>query len=141
MPYKTTLKVRFGDVDQAGIVYYPRIFHHFHLAFEDFFEEYVGIPYHIVVNEERFGLPTVNLSTNFHKPLRYGDLIDVIVFISHIGTSSVKMEFEAYKHGTDELCAQSSNTLVAVDLDSFKTIPIPEKYRTIFKKCTKGGST
>ena len=32
-------KVRFSDVDNAGIVYYPRFFHYCHVAREEFFTE------------------------------------------------------------------------------------------------------
>ena len=30
MSFRTSIKVRFGDVDHAGIVYYPRFYIYFH---------------------------------------------------------------------------------------------------------------
>ncbi len=44
MAFHTRIKVRFGDEDHAGIVYFPRFLHFFHCAFEDFFDEQ-GHPY------------------------------------------------------------------------------------------------
>ena len=35
MTFRTPIKVCFGDIDNAGIVYYPRFMHYFHLAIED----------------------------------------------------------------------------------------------------------
>ena len=52
MPFRTQVPVRFGDVDHAGIVYYPRFFIYFHEAFEDFFNEN-GFPYHVQLTERR----------------------------------------------------------------------------------------
>ena len=57
--YVTNLKVRFGDIDHAGIVYYPRISNYFHVAFEEFFSDRVGLPYHELLDERRLGFPAV----------------------------------------------------------------------------------
>jgi 4-hydroxybenzoyl-CoA thioesterase len=35
MAFRSQLKIRFGDIDHAGIVYYPRFLHYFHVALED----------------------------------------------------------------------------------------------------------
>ena len=34
MKFSAEFSVRFGEVDQARVVYYPRFFHYFHQAFE-----------------------------------------------------------------------------------------------------------
>ena len=52
MAFKTSLRVRFGDEDHAQIVYYPRFFHFFHCAFEDFFD-HQGHPYRACLDEDR----------------------------------------------------------------------------------------
>lgn len=135
MAYKTTLPVRFGDVDKAGIVYFPRIFHYMHIAQEDFFAGYVGIPYHRLIEEERLGFPTVSDSTDFIKPLKYGDTLEIIVHISRVGRSSVAFEFEIYRRGSGELLLRSSQTKVAVNMDTWQKVAIPDKYRRIFSEC------
>ncbi|MCA1633568.1 MAG: hypothetical protein LC802_07595 [Acidobacteria bacterium] len=35
MSFSTRITVRFGDTDPAGLVYYPNIFHYFHIALEE----------------------------------------------------------------------------------------------------------
>ena len=40
MPFEFATPVRFADVDHAGIVYYPRFFHYFHMAFEELFRRF-----------------------------------------------------------------------------------------------------
>ena len=36
MAFRSKLKIRFGDIDRAGIVYYPRFMQYFHVAMEEF---------------------------------------------------------------------------------------------------------
>ena len=45
--FKTDFAVRFADVDNAGIFYYPRFFNSFHVAFEKWWEEDYGRGYHL----------------------------------------------------------------------------------------------
>ena len=135
MAYRTEITVRFGDVDKAGIVYYPVIFHYLHIAQEDFFAGYVGIPYHRLIEEERLGFPTVHDSTDFYKPLRYGDTLEITVYISSVGESAATFEFRVRKRGSDQLLASSSEVKVAIDMDTWEKRPIPEKYRKAFLTC------
>jgi 4-hydroxybenzoyl-CoA thioesterase len=133
MSYRTTIAVRFGDVDKAGIVYYPIIFHYFHIAQEDFFAHYIGLPYHRLIEEERLGFPTVKTSTEFYGPLKYGDLIEIRVHISRVGRSSATFEFAIYREG--ELLARSSEVKVCVRIDGWEKADIPEKYRALLQEC------
>jgi 4-hydroxybenzoyl-CoA thioesterase len=135
MAYRTEIQVRFGDVDKAGIVYYPVIFHYLHVALEDFFAGYVGIPYHRLIEEERLGFPTVHDSADFYKPLRYGDTLEITVFISRVGESAATFEFRVRKKGSDYLLARSTEVKVAIDMDTWEKRPIPEKYRTVLLAC------
>jgi 4-hydroxybenzoyl-CoA thioesterase len=50
MPFHSILKIRFGDIDRAGIVYYPRFLHYFHVALEKFFHSELGVEYPVLVN-------------------------------------------------------------------------------------------
>ena len=135
MAYTTTIAVRFGDVDKAGIVYYPRIFHYLHIAQEDFFAGQAHMPYHRMIEEERIGFPTVSDSTDFIKVIKYGDLLDISVFISHLGRSSVTFEFRVRRRHSPDLLARSSQVKVAVDMDTWEKVAIPEKYREVFASC------
>jgi len=135
MPYKTTIPVRFGDVDKAGIVYYPVIFHYLHVAQEDFFAECVGVPYHRLIEEEGIGFPAVTDSTEFYRPFKYGEVVEIRVHISRVGESSVTFEFRLFVEGSDELRARSSQVKVAVNMETWKKVPIPEKYRAAFRDC------
>ena len=55
----TQQRVRFGHVDPAGIVYFPRIYDYFHEAFEELFDVHVGVKYYEMLLEDRIGFPLV----------------------------------------------------------------------------------
>ena len=96
-PYVGRVQVRFGDVDRAGIVYYPRIFDYFHQVFEGFFEERVRIPYPDVIQRMRAGFPAVHYEVDFLSPLKYGDKLPVRFSVARIGRSSVTFRYEIFR--------------------------------------------
>ena len=53
MAFVYATPVRFADVDHAGIVYYPRFFHLFHLAFEELWRARVDRMDDLLANEKR----------------------------------------------------------------------------------------
>jgi len=131
--YRTQLKVRFGDIDHAGIVYYPRFFHFFHVTFEEFFEEVVGLSYDRLLNEDRIGFPAVTVNSEFSKPLMYGDVLEVAMEARRVGNTSVTFAYTVYKAGTPEVRARSEQTLVCVDMESFRPTAIPSRCRDAFE--------
>ncbi len=124
--------VRFGDIDGAGIVYYPRFFNFFHVAFEEFFGRVAGVRYEDVLYQERVGFPIVHVETDFSVPLRHGDTIDVAMTAVRIGRSSFTCRYRVLRDGV--LCARADITSATVDLDTMKSIPLPERYREALSK-------
>jgi 4-hydroxybenzoyl-CoA thioesterase len=129
MPFRARLTVRFGEVDSAGVVYYPRFLHYVHVAMEEFFAAVVGRPYPQVVGEDRFGLPAVRLETDFHRPLRYGDALEIEVRVVRLGRASVEWRYVFYKNGEPEPAAEARVVTAGVDLDTFTTRRIPDWLR------------
>lgn len=139
MKFTATFPVRFGDVDLARIVYYPRIAHYCHVAFEEFFEKGVKIPYPGLVDSRRLGFPTVRMETDFESPLRYGMTIHAGVAIEKLGTKSVTFGFEFRAASDGPLLARSRNVTVCVDMDSLKSQPVPDDLREAFARFLTGG--
>ena len=134
MAFRSQLKIRFGDIDHAGIVYYPRFLHYFHVALEEFFGQELGIDYPILINEHRIGLPTVHLETDFSRPMRYGDRIEVEVSVSKIGKTSITFGYSVFKQGEDKPWVVGHNVVVCLDMNTFKKIDIPDWLRQRLEK-------
>lgn len=129
MAFRSLLKIRFGDIDHAGIVYYPRFLHYFHVAVEEFFGQELEIDYPVLINEHRIGLPTVHLETDWSRPLRYGDTIEVEVSVSKIGKTSITFGYRVFKQGEDKPWAAGHNVVVCLNMNTFKKKDIPDWLR------------
>ena len=131
MAFSTRIRVRFGDCDPAGLVYYPVIFHYCHVAMEEFFAARCGITYPQLMKDEGIGFPTVNVQGEFFLPLVYGDEAEVEVSVTRLGQSSVTFEYSIRRAGDRALCARFTNVQVSMNLETRRAAPIPERYRQI----------
>jgi len=133
-PYVAEVKVRFGDIDRAGVVYYPRFFHYFHVAFEEFFADRVGVPYHVLIDEKRIGFPAVRVECDYETPLRFGDVLEVGISVIRIGNSSVTFRYRVRNRTRRRSVADAQVTVACVDMDTFRPRRIPARYRRVFER-------
>jgi 4-hydroxybenzoyl-CoA thioesterase len=126
MPFTTSILVRFGDLDAAGIAYYPNLVNFLHEAFEDFFAGHVGRPYPEVFREG-IGFPTVKVEMEFVSPVHYGDHVDIAVVVERVGRSSVQLRYEGSVAGRPVFRAR--NVMVVVDMKTFRPTPVPPELR------------
>ncbi len=129
MPFRASIKVCFSDIDNAGIVYYPRFMHYFHLAMEEFFVAEMGIEYADVLHQRNLSLPTVHLESDFRRRLRYGDQISIEVRVIHVGHSSITWGYRGYRGDDEETVVEGQNVTVCVRTDTFEKIDVPEWLR------------
>ena len=120
--FKTTILVRFADLDAAGIAYYPNLVNFLHVALEDFFAGHVGRTYPEVFGSG-LGSPTVKVEMEFVAPVRYGDHVEVTVATEQVGRTSVRMRYEGRVAGQPVFRAR--NTMVIVDMKTFRPTEIP----------------
>jgi len=131
-------KIRFDDVDGAGIVYYPQYFHLCHAAFEDFFDSAAPVSYSELVVKRRLGFPTVAIQSEFHAPLSYGDIAIVELSVSEIGKSSLKLSYDIRRKRDGALCFHGDITTVLVNLDTLKPVGIDSELRNILEQFLSG---
>ena len=141
MAFRSQLKIRFGDIDRAGIVYYPRFMHYFHVALEEFFAGELAIEYYAMVETQRIGLPTVHLQTDFSRPFSYGDNIEVEVSVLKVGRSSITFGYRVFRLGESDPRIIGHNVTVCLDMDTFKKLVIPPWFRQLLEQQLKVGET
>lgn len=129
--FTCTTPIRFADIDQAGIVYYPRFFHLFHLAFEELWRARVGPrAYADLLVRDRIGFPAVKADCEFVAPLRFGDVAEIELGISRLGTKSITFRYNVHRAADDRpriLCATGHVVAVVVDLAQFVAIVMPDR--------------
>jgi len=129
--FTTTIQVRFGHVDPAGIAYFPRIFDYIHEVYEELWEHQVGVRYYKLLLEERIGFPLVHSEVDFRAPLKFGDRPEVAVTCTHLGRSSIELHYVFRLDG--EVCVDARMTTVCTDLRAMKSLELPERFRARFE--------
>jgi acyl-CoA thioester hydrolase len=118
-------RVRWGDVDAASIIFYGAYIRFFEFAETELFRE-VGLPYSVMFDELDVWLPRAHLECDFKRAARLDDLLEVCVYVGHIGTKSLRLNFEVYRKGEEALVAEAHFVLVAVKRDTFEAVPLPK---------------
>lgn len=129
MEFVQRMPIRFADVDAAGIVYYPRFFHYYHQVFEDFFGMAHGTPYPEWIRTRRLGFPTRHVESDFERPLRYGDDLQIALTVPRVGNTSIDFRFEARLGGSRAASAVIGK--VCVDLDELHPTRVPDDLRGV----------
>ena len=68
----------------------------------------------------------------YFAPARFDDELEIHIRVSRIGRTSMTYEFAAFKVPDGTLLVTAHQTLVFIDLEKRRPIPIPAAYRTPF---------
>jgi acyl-CoA thioester hydrolase len=127
--HRTTVRVRFGDTDPYGIVYFVSYFRYIHRAIEEFLRACGLKPEETFKNTaEGFGLPIVEAWGRFRRPSRYGDLLRIVTRVQEIRTKAIIFRFDFFPETGEELLAEGSANLVAIGVD-WQARELPENVR------------
>ncbi len=129
--FTSTIHVRFGHVDPAGIVYYPRIYDYIHEVFESMWEEHVGQDYHDLLLNRRIGFPLAHSEVDFKAPLKFGSHPEVRATCIKLGNASLGMRYRIMLDGV--LCVDARMTTVCVNTKTMKSIRFPDEFRASFE--------
>lgn len=134
-------RVRWGDVDAAGIIFYGSYIRFFEIAETELFRA-VGLPYGKIFEELNIWLPRVHLECDFHRAAQMDDLLEVSVYVAGIGKSSLRLNFEVRKRNEAgdieaKLMATAHFVLVATDRANLKPLPVPEELRRALEPYTE----
>jgi 4-hydroxybenzoyl-CoA thioesterase len=121
-------KVLFRHCDPAGIVFFPRYFEMMNDLVEAFFDEALGYPFEEILKTE--GVPTAQIETRFVLPSYHGDLLQLRLWVTRLGTTS--MTYKMTATCGDELRFETCATLVHVDQVG-RPEPWPEQLRITVK--------
>lgn len=138
MPFTRAYKIRFDDVDAAGLLYYPRYFDYCHRVLEDFIDERGPCAYAELIQDRRLGVPTVAVESAYRSPLRYGDTAVVSMEVNRIGTSSLILSYAVRREFDGEECFDARITTVLTDLDEEKSVPFSGELRDLFEELLAG---
>ncbi len=125
--FSATTRVGFSDTDAQGIVYYGRYLPYFDLARVEYHRNLGLLGMDIGAEGEEFVMRACTIE--YLAPAVFDDVVEVRVRVARIRRTSATWEFAAYRQKDDVLLVNATQTLVLVDLDERKPVPIPDSYR------------
>ena len=121
-PFRFQTRIRFIDTDASGRIHYTAMFRYFESAETEFLRE-IGI----VFEQGGYGFPRVHVECDFMREIGHDDLIDIDVFLTKLGKSSMRFDFKTWKAG--ELAAKGTVIIVGINKTTHPATPIPDKFR------------
>ena len=123
--FSYSTRVGFDETDAQGIVYYGRYMPYFDLARVEYHRRFDQV--RAELGSRQFVMRAMNVE--YHAPARFDDLLECFVRVSRLGRTSVTYECVAIRVPGDTLMVTATQTLVLVDRDSRRPVPIPEAAR------------
>lgn len=124
-PFVYQSRVRFGDTDASGRIFYVSLLNHFDAA-EAEFMRHIGMHYS-VIQTANIGFPRVRVECDYTSALVYDDLMDIAVSVSRVGGASFTLAFEVSVAGRN--AARAKLIIACIDREKQRAIPLPENLR------------
>jgi len=127
-PFKFAARTRvgFSDTDAQGIVYYGRYLPYFDLARVEYLRK-LGLLRPAALAGDEFVMRACGIE--YLAPAVFDDEIDVYIRLARFGRTSATFRCAAYRVPDDALMVTATQTLVLVDLEERRAVPIPDVYR------------
>ena len=124
------VRVRYGEVDQQGIVYNGNYVAYTDLAFEEFLRSR-GYTYKELATRHGSEVCHKKSTYEFVSSAYEGDLLEIGIRRPRVGNKSFTLEFEIYREGEDQLILWCETVYVGYDTRNRTSRPITELMRQI----------
>ena len=119
-----SLRVRYGETDQMGVVYHGNYATYCEVARVEFFRE-LGMPYK-QLEESGIMLPVTELNLKFHKPAYYDDVLEIKTTLAKIPRGiRLTFHYEIYNE-KQELLTTGTAVLAFIDMHTRKPVRCPD---------------
>lgn len=126
LSHTTTIRVRYADTDQMGIVYYAKYLEYFEVARTEFLRM-MGLPYRSL-EESGYMLPVADASVKYFKGATYDDDLLVTASLEPQNSPRLPITYTIRRASDDALIAEGSTTLVFTDKHTSRPVRPPKQY-------------
>ena len=120
---QTNIRVRYGETDQMGYVYYGNYAQFFEVGRVEWLRA-LGVSYKSL-EESGIMLPVIQLNINYMKPAKYDDLLTITTIMTKKPLVKIEFDFEVHNENND-LLTTGFTSLVFMDMKKNKPIKAPE---------------
>jgi len=128
--YEATLRVRYAETDQMGVVYHSNYIVWFEVGRVEMLRQ-LGFTYREMEAQDNTHIAVADVRCRYKAPARYDDLIRIRCRLLNVRESLLHFGYEILRDEDGTLLAEGETTHFVVD-SSFKRIPLPQKYLTSF---------
>lgn len=99
--HETGIRVRYGETDQMGYVYYGKYADYFEVGRVELIRS-LGLSYKSI-EEQGIWMPVSEFSIKYHRPGRYDDLLTVQTILKELPRSSFLTTYEVVNEAGDKI--------------------------------------
>jgi len=137
LQHDTFVRVRYGETDQMGYVYYGKYAEYFEVGRVELIRNVLGLSYKAIEANGYF-LPVANLNVKYHRPGRYDDLIKIRTRVSEMPRSSFLTEYEIFNEA-EELLVTGTVKLAFFHRERLIPVRIPDFIKEAVERQWKKG--
>ncbi len=127
--HETTLRVRYAETDQMGVVYHANYFIWFEVGRVELMRS-LGIEYKRMEIEDDCHIVVVDVRCRYHASARYDELLRVRTRVAESRNRSIRFSYEILRDSDEELLAVGE-TLHVICGSNGKPKLLPGRYRVI----------
>jgi acyl-CoA thioesterase FadM len=103
---------------------------------EDWYTEQLGVDYAKLILNDRYGFPFVHIETDFKKPSRMGEHLDLTLLLMKIGLSSLSVVIVGHLASVERLRARLVTAMMSLETQRKVELPhfLREKFEGYLKR-------
>jgi acyl-CoA thioester hydrolase len=127
--HDTTVRVRYAETDQMGVVYHANYLIWFEVGRVELMRA-MGIEYKRMESEDDCHIVVADVRCRYHASARYDDVARIRTRIAESRNRTIRFSYEIFRDSDQELLAVGE-TLHVICGSNGKPKLLPEKYRAI----------
>ena len=133
--FNYTLRTRYAETDQMGVVYYGNYPQYLELGRVEWLRA-IGLTYK-EMEAEGIMMPVVSLQIQYKKPALYDELITIRTKLKDLPSTKIEFDYEILNE-KGELLSTANTILVFVDAKTFRPVCCPEKVLDLIRGAREG---
>ncbi|MHB8540695.1 MAG: acyl-CoA thioesterase [Candidatus Acidiferrales bacterium] len=130
IPGETTVRVRYAETDQMGVVYYANFFVWFEVARVEMMRQ-LGFSYKQMEIEDDSFVVVAKASCAYKRPAKFDDVLRIRTTIAESRRRTITFSYEVFNDADGTLIATGETLHVICDRHG-RPKSLPEKYRRYF---------
>ncbi len=127
---ETTVRVRYAETDQMGVVYYANFFVWFEVARVELMRQ-LGFSYRQMEMEDDSFVVVAKASCAYKRPAKFDDILRIRTCVTESRRRTITFSYEVFHEASSALIATGETLHVICDRHG-RPKALPEKYRRYF---------